>query len=483
MIAHLKKNVTANAKIKMTNRNSNTPEIIIKLMDDKTQKGKKTSNVEGLDFINPIYEALVSLFRKNLQPRAIVERFAKDENSLREVIATDAFLDYLPANKRPEIEQMLSSGANLESIIKTISLHLSENQRIAQGRALSNAGAYCKDSYFLRAVANSGLDVYINSSSINSLKKKALKTKIIKRSIIGALAITTSLALMYGASFYKADKETFNKYDRSLALASNEYTRVENLVKEKKDELSLTKEKLDNLEKEIKEQENTISLKKISADSMQDKYSKLTEEYTQNSKKLNELEEKISAKQLIFDGLNKDISEIIDKKNKVETSLKEILGDKDVYLDYFLSFGAAYYNFGLDERAKDLFEKSLKLKKDEPVAKSYLGLIGLKNGNPNGFDEILLANGANGTNALIAHNLAEGYLLRNEPSNAEIYYEKSQKLDPKLKNNYFQLGKLYAQKNNQVKAILQLRTFLILENDKDSKKAREASDLLKKINN
>ena len=227
-------NACKDVKIKMAQ--TKIPEIIIKIVEEKSDKGKKNINVDGLNFINPLYEALVGVFRKNIPAGSIVNRFARDETSLRQTIATETLLDFLSTAQKTEIAGIYNSGAPLEQITKRAALYISEGSRTRDGRVLTNVASEVKaNKYLIDAIRLNQPPIYLESASMPELKKTA---KIMKRNnrikITSAMGLIGLLTMAVFYSGHKKYEELTRQGMTNRQLTSSYSNLVEKVEQEKK---------------------------------------------------------------------------------------------------------------------------------------------------------------------------------------------------------------------------------------------------------
>lgn len=184
--------------------NSNDESELIKLIV-RIGEEKKDLQIEGLKNIHPIYEATAALLQRNLQDSDIQTRFVKDENSLREVLATEALLDYLPDKYKQPLKNQMKSGSSLKEIVSLASLYISEDKRTQDGKPLNKvSNNELSDRYFRKAITKTPIsEVYIQQSEIESLKAKAIKLKEnAKNRLIGYILSGSALAVLSTSWYY-----------------------------------------------------------------------------------------------------------------------------------------------------------------------------------------------------------------------------------------------------------------------------------------
>jgi tetrahydromethanopterin S-methyltransferase subunit F len=169
--------------------------------------------VQGLSNIHPIYEALTALLKKNLADQQFVNRYAKDENSLRESIAADVLLEHVKPKEKQHFMSLFQSGATLKDIVDGAALSIAENKRIKDGRILYLAAdeAY-SEPYFMAALKNiSPSMVYIDSSAIEDVREKAKRVKRRRKlKIIGGIAAGAAGLILLAGAYVAHQKDYFD---------------------------------------------------------------------------------------------------------------------------------------------------------------------------------------------------------------------------------------------------------------------------------
>ena len=169
----------------------------------KVGDGKGNLRVQGLKDIHPIYEALTALFKKNLSDSQIVARYAKDEKSLREVIAVEALLDRVPENRKIDLASKLTSGKDLAELTDFAALEIAEGKRTKDGAVLEKASNHIYKPFFKKALSNAEMyNVYIDKRELDKINENAKIAQIktvwaITASAITAIALAASIYLGY----------------------------------------------------------------------------------------------------------------------------------------------------------------------------------------------------------------------------------------------------------------------------------------------
>ncbi|MFA6022661.1 MAG: hypothetical protein WC781_01085 [Candidatus Pacearchaeota archaeon] len=165
---------------------------------------KKDLRIEGLNNVHPIYEATAALLQRHLQDSDIHARFVKDENSLREVIATEALLDYLPDKYKQPLKNQMKTGSPLKEIVSLASLYISEDKRTQDGKPLNKVSSSdLSDKYFRKAITKSTLsEVYIQQSEMESLRTKAKELKQSAKSRLISYAVGGSVLTLLALGGY-----------------------------------------------------------------------------------------------------------------------------------------------------------------------------------------------------------------------------------------------------------------------------------------
>jgi hypothetical protein len=176
--------------------------IVLKLTKDDPKM-----NVEGLNTIHPIHEAIIALLRQQLTDAEIATYFAKcdGKEGLKSVLLVDALLEEY--KKTPSynnnLKQLLLSGTSVNEITKMVALQISENRRLQDGKVIQRVGS-SDDKYLMKALKMlSPKDVYVKGSDIDKLKVKAenmRRNKIV--SVIAAIGFT----LLAGWTCYSLGK-------------------------------------------------------------------------------------------------------------------------------------------------------------------------------------------------------------------------------------------------------------------------------------
>lgn len=216
--------------------------------------GKKRPDlrIPHLEKIHPIYEALTALLRQHLPDDSIVRRYAKNEQSLRAIIATDVLLDYLGKKNSDNITKVLASGAPLNEIVERISLEIAEGKRVQEGKILVKITAEVeKDPYLekkLKDINQSG--IYIEKDKIPQFKEDVEKIKKIKKIKKFVYLVISCAALTIGFYNFNNLKTKINEYYTPkdyISLQTTVETQDELVAKLKKDysnlEETLNKEK------------------------------------------------------------------------------------------------------------------------------------------------------------------------------------------------------------------------------------------------
>ncbi len=209
----------------MTSKNLDT--IIIRIVEEKEEQGPL--HVDGLENIHPMHEALVALFKQNLNDQEIAERYAKNAESIREVLVVDALLPYLNSTQCQSIKHLLSQGSPLKEILEHGALLLAEERRIRDGNVIRNAENYGFSRPYLKAgLLNAPLnlffklalstfsprDIYFTQQVADKLKEKekTYKTCAMRTIAIGAVAALILGNVVYSyRSAFRAGWDAFKK--------------------------------------------------------------------------------------------------------------------------------------------------------------------------------------------------------------------------------------------------------------------------------
>jgi hypothetical protein len=187
---------------------NNNPEDDLVRIVVKIGEKKKDLRVKGLSNVHPIYEALTALLKQNISDSSIVSRYLKDENSLREIIAADALIDYIGPRRKQNLKPLLESGAGLKEIVESAALNIAENKRTVNGEILSPLSEVenevLKDFYGNARSLDSN-QLYISNSALGYLKgnsNKFREKKMAKYSILSAAAAVLILFSGIGGCIY-----------------------------------------------------------------------------------------------------------------------------------------------------------------------------------------------------------------------------------------------------------------------------------------
>lgn len=177
----------------------------------KIGEKRKSLQIKGLGFVHPMHEALIALLRNYLGDGSIVQRYVKDEQALRNIIATDAMMDNVPSGERAGIERALADNQPLERIVELASLAIVGNKRLIGGRLmvpLSQKSELNENKYTLKSLGEISLDnVYVPESEVekvvkgNEHRKKVRKGYLIAGAIgigllgLGAYVISNNVSL------------------------------------------------------------------------------------------------------------------------------------------------------------------------------------------------------------------------------------------------------------------------------------------------
>lgn len=460
------------------------PEIIIRMADEKTEKGKKNLTIEGLRFINPMYEALIRVFQRNIQPKTIVQRFASDEQSLRTVIATDTLLDYLDARKRPQIESLLASGRPLEEILLTISLDLSEGHRIQNGEVLTNASGDIKNfPYLISALKNYNGAIYLPTPSIADLKKKANNIKIIsriKRSLAIGIIGTALFAGVYTTHLkvnkFSAISGDITKLEKTYTNLKSEYTALEKEMEGYAGKKEEAKKKLLDLELKISYQETAFQTLATKNQTARDEYKQKQDSLSELESNAKEKTEKLNELTTSFEKLESRQQQTLEK---VKKAMEDISGISLVYS----KLATQYYDVGQTNAAKLMAEKAIELDSKNISAYGTLGSVArIEGARYSALRYFEKAIEMNPTNSLAYVNLGNYYLEINNGSMAVNYYEKAIKINPEDKEARYNLGVYYAQYGDKEIAKDNFRKYLRFEDNMADPRVKEVQTKLEGLN-
>lgn len=198
--------------------------LIIRIAEEKEEN--EPLHVSGLESIHPMYEALIALLKQNLNDASIAQRFAKNPDSLREVLVVDGMLPFLRPEQKHSLEKLLTQGAPLKEIFERGSLLIAEDRRVMNGEIIRNAGQQGARGYFFKMAlpSVSPQNLYLSADELNRVQTKATKFK--KYAIRGAL-IGTAALMLTGYYLYSnriALKYAWRQYHVAQEIIEKEYT-------------------------------------------------------------------------------------------------------------------------------------------------------------------------------------------------------------------------------------------------------------------
>lgn len=212
-------------------------EIVIKISEEK-----QDLRISGMGNIHPIYEALIALLRRQLKDDEIVG-FIKDEESLRQALAEDYFLEYIQPDKRTELINAVKSGKSLREIVDQTALILSENKRIKDGKVLYRADSSNNSRYFLKSLsAANPHNIYVETYELKRIEEKAKKVRIISKIKYAAAAALTAFLLLKGSCAVKSWRDS-----GQFARVTNKSTNYLKSEVEKPIERGMTKNEMYNV--------------------------------------------------------------------------------------------------------------------------------------------------------------------------------------------------------------------------------------------
>lgn len=170
----------------------------------KMGEKKPTLRIEGMGSIHPIYEALIALLRRHLGDKEIAARFARNEESLREVLFTDIVMDQLTPQNKEQLKTLLISGASLKEVVGRAAVYLSDGKKTQDNQILKNISAMSNNPYFMKSLkAVNPEKVYIETAEIERIEKRSNKKK--KNRLTALISASIGIVLCAGTAYFARD--------------------------------------------------------------------------------------------------------------------------------------------------------------------------------------------------------------------------------------------------------------------------------------
>lgn len=423
----------------------------------KIVEGRENLRVDGLENIHPMYEALIALLKRNLGDDEVVRRFAKDENSLKDVLVTESFLANLTSSNANEIRRLFNSGASLKDITERAALYISEGKRTQGGRALYQLSRQSGSDSLKKVLGKANLgNVYVEYSEIQELKGKAeTRKKVLKYSGIAAGVLTAAMAV---AGYFG-------------------YNKISSMIKENAAMLMSPRNKISELEKQLNSENEKIGAKKKELESIERDLTKKISEKSNQEALYFEYKQKTNLENSELIKVNRQIREAGDELIKTNTELRkkrlaldEARQSGHVFAQNYKVIGAAYVNLGKNEEAKKYLEKVIEFNPDDPEANNLFAVIHLNDKEPDKAKKYLdRAIQIVSNEPSYYHNLAVYHIMKGDVEEAIKTYQTSIAEVPNNADNYYRLGNLRYETGDRERAVGCFKKFLDLDTSRDER--------------
>ncbi len=448
--------------------------VLTEILKKKTNDGKDNLQINGLGFVHPIHEAVVATFKQNFSDSEISTRFAKDENSLRAVIAAESLMDGLDSRKKQELKQLVVSGAPLNEIAGKAALQLAENRRMQDGKILEQVARTSKQpmEYVIDALKSESREIlYVDGNRMQEIDKRAFeigrarRSKTILGSLLGALI------------FVAAYRGVVDKKDFVKEMATRRVTaeKVVAGLEAKAKDTELYVAKLDSEKLIVESYERQAVEKQKSITQLSSSMNLIQEDVVKKREVASELEKTLAAN-------NKEISSSKSKLEEIRTSLNIEEGRTKKLADDYFKIGCGYYANAKEDEALEAFKRASELAPKNIGPLNALAAVYLKKKDYSlATEQIRKAQKIEPNSSLLNNNLAACHALMGNNSLAIETYNKVLEKEPNNKLVYYNLGNLYSASSSKLDAIRCYKQYLNLEDTFIDSKVVEVREKVAKL--